>query len=164
MNDLFFHECRAAGLVFKTSQDWFKWLEENAHDVCKAVAEHDGFKYTINDVCINPNVKASYKIDAYFHFKATTAKTQFGWIWGYNYTLGASGSSSPCAYPSRYDSKTQFFETETDALVDALGFIIRQLEGKNKKHRTKNVSILIYYAKKHRMDIKHPQLELFNDQ
>ena len=26
MNDLFFHECRAAGLVFKTSDDWFKWL------------------------------------------------------------------------------------------------------------------------------------------
>lgn len=25
MNELFFHECRAAGLVFKTSEDWFKW-------------------------------------------------------------------------------------------------------------------------------------------
>lgn len=56
MNELFFHECRAAGLVFKTSNDWFKWLTENSYDTKKPVAEHDGFKYNINDVCINPHV------------------------------------------------------------------------------------------------------------
>ena len=54
MNELFFHECRAAGLVFKTSDDWFKWLTDNSYDIKKPVAEHEGFKYNINDVCINP--------------------------------------------------------------------------------------------------------------
>lgn len=38
MNELFFHECRAAGLVFKTSEDWFKWLTENSYDIKKPVA------------------------------------------------------------------------------------------------------------------------------
>jgi hypothetical protein len=47
MNELFFHECRAAGLVFKTSDDWFKWLTDNGYDIKKPVAEHKGFKYTI---------------------------------------------------------------------------------------------------------------------
>lgn len=56
MNELFFHECRAAGLVFKTSDDWFKWLTDNRYDIKKPVAEHEGFKYNINDVCINPHV------------------------------------------------------------------------------------------------------------
>lgn len=56
MNELFFHECRAAGLVFKTSEDWFKWLTENSYDIKKPVAEHEGFKYNIYDVCINPHV------------------------------------------------------------------------------------------------------------
>lgn len=56
MNELFFHECRAAGLVFKTSNDWCKWLTENSYDIKKPVAEHEGFKYNIKDVCINPHV------------------------------------------------------------------------------------------------------------
>lgn len=56
MNELFFHECRAAGLVFKTSDDWFKWLTDNGYDIKKPVAEHEGFKYTIKDFCINPHV------------------------------------------------------------------------------------------------------------
>lgn len=51
MNELFFHECRAAGLVFKTSNDWLKWLTDNGYDIKKPVAEHEGFKYNINDVC-----------------------------------------------------------------------------------------------------------------
>lgn len=56
MNDLFFHECRAAGLVFKTSDDWFKWLTDNSYDIKKSVAEHKGFQYNIKDECINPHV------------------------------------------------------------------------------------------------------------
>lgn len=49
MNELFFHECRAAGLVFKTSNDWFKWLTDNGYDIKKPVAEHEGFQYNIKD-------------------------------------------------------------------------------------------------------------------
>lgn len=45
MNELFFHECRAAGLVFKTSNDWCKWLTENSYDIKKPVAEHEGSFY-----------------------------------------------------------------------------------------------------------------------
>lgn len=37
MNELFFHECRAAGLVFKTSDDWFMWLTDNGYDIKKPV-------------------------------------------------------------------------------------------------------------------------------
>ena len=62
MNELFFHECRAAGLVFKTSNDWFKWLTENSYDIKKPVAEHEGFKYNIYDVCTNPHV-IGYDVD-----------------------------------------------------------------------------------------------------
>ena len=39
MNELFFHECRAAGLVFKTPNDWCKWLTDNSYDIKKPVAE-----------------------------------------------------------------------------------------------------------------------------
>ena len=48
MNELLFHECRAAGLVFKTSEDWFKWLTDNSYDIKKPVAEHEGFKYNLS--------------------------------------------------------------------------------------------------------------------
>lgn len=51
MNELFFHECRAAGLVFKTVSDWTDWLKENKSDSNNPVACHDGFKYNIHDVC-----------------------------------------------------------------------------------------------------------------
>lgn len=83
MNDLFFHECRAAGLVFKTSDDWFKWLTENSYDIKKPVAEHDGFKYNIKDICINPHV-IEYSVEGAdnWGWKVTTANTQYGWIWG----------------------------------------------------------------------------------
>lgn len=155
---LFFRECRAAGLVFKDMAEWQAWLDANKYDVRKAVAEHYGFQYNINDVCINPNVKASYRYDVSCYFEVRTARTQFGWIWGYDITLPSSGSSSPACYPSRYDDKAVYLETEDEALVDALSFVVRVLEG---KRQTKNVKILLYYAKKWRMETKHPQLELF---
>ena len=79
----FFHECRAAGLVFKTSEDWFKWLTDNGYDIKKPVAEHDGFKYNIKDICINPHV-IEYSVEGAdnWGWKVTTANTQYGWIWG----------------------------------------------------------------------------------
>lgn len=155
---LFYHECRAAGLVFKTVDEWTAWLAANGNDVRKVVAEHDGFKYNINDVCVNPHVPAGYKIDKYHHFEVRTAKTQFGWMWGYDITMATSGSSAPASYPSRYDDTAMFYETEGQAAQDALSFIIRQLEGKPK---TKRTSMMLYYAKKQRADIVHPQQELF---
>lgn len=84
MNDLFFHECRAAGLVFKTSDDWFKWLTNNGYDIKKPVEEHEGFKYTIKDFCINPHV-IEYSVEGAdnWGWKVTTANTQYGWIWGF---------------------------------------------------------------------------------
>lgn len=90
MNELFFHECRAAGLVFKTSNDWFKWLTENSYDIKKPVAEHDGFKYNIKDICINPHV-IEYAVDGVdnWGWKVMTANTQFGWIWGYSIQKGS---------------------------------------------------------------------------
>ncbi len=105
MNELFFHECRAAGLVFKTSNDWFKWLTENSYDIKKPVAEHDGFKYNIKDICINPHVieYASEGADNW-GWKVMTANTQFGWIWGYSIQKGKHGYDSPAGYPSRYDT------------------------------------------------------------
>lgn len=155
---LFAHECRAAGLVFKTQDEWIAWLQANSYNVRKEVAEHDGFKYNINDICINPNVKASYMVDDAWHWEAMTARTQFGWSWGYNITMPKGGSNSPVAYPSRYDISAIFYETEEQALQDALSFIIRQLEGKPK---SKNVSMMLFYAKKKRANIVHPQQELF---
>lgn len=92
MNELFFHECRAAGLVFKTSDDWFKWLTDNHYDIKKPVAEHEGFKYNINDVCTNPHVIEYSVEDAdNWGWKVMTAKTQFGWIWGYSIQKGKDG-------------------------------------------------------------------------
>ena len=87
MNELFFHECRAAGLVFKTSNDWFKWLTDNRYDIKKPVAEHEGFKYNIKDECINPHV-IEYSVEGAgkWGWKVMTAKTQFGWIWGVQYS------------------------------------------------------------------------------
>lgn len=87
MNELFFHECRAAGIVFKTSDDWFKWLTDNGYDIKKPVAEHEGFKYNINDVCINPHV-IEYSVEGADNWvwRVKTAKTQFGWIWGGRYS------------------------------------------------------------------------------
>ena len=131
----FYHECRAAGEIFKTSTDWMKWLELNRHDVNKPVATHDGFQYNINDVCINPHTIERNLEGNLFGWTVKTANTQFGWIWGYD------------------------INTEKEAKLEALNFIIRQLEGK--KPRTKNVNLLIWLAKKERQDIVHPQLELF---
>ena len=92
MNELFFHECRAAGLVFKTSDDWFKWLTDNGYDIKKPVAEYEGFKYTIKDFCINPHV-IEYSVEGAdnWGWKVTTAKTQFGWIWGFSIQNGKTG-------------------------------------------------------------------------
>lgn len=159
MNELFFHECRAAGLVFKTSDDWFKWLTDNGYDIKKPVAEHEDFKYNINDFCINPHV-IEYSVEGAdnWGWKVTTAKTQYGWIWGYNISTGNGGSVTPAVYPSRYDRSAIFYETEEQAAHDALSFIIRQLEWKPK---TKNNGILLLEAKKKRADIVHPQMELF---
>lgn len=159
MNELFFHECRAAGLVFKTSDDWFKWLTDNGYDIKKPVAEHEGFKYNINDFCINPHV-IEYSVEGAgnWGWKVMTAKTQFGWIWGYDISTGNGRSVSPAVYPSRYDRSAIFYETEEQAAHDALIFIIRQLELKPK---TKNNGILLWAAKKKRADIIHPQMELF---
>lgn len=158
-NEYFLHECRANGQVFKDYDEWWKWLDENKMDVNKAVAEHDGFKYNINDVCLNPHEGASYKIDETFMWQVPTANTQYGWIWGYEIKVGGNYYSHSPAYPSRY-SNTPFFRTETEALIDGLTFIIHQLEGRPK---TKNVSMLLYYAKKKKADLEHPQLDLFSN-
>jgi len=155
----FYHECRAAGEIFKTSTDWMKWLELNRHDVNKPVATHDGFQYNINDVCINPHTIERNLEGNLFGWTVKTANTQFGWIWGYDINTPTEGSGCGASYPSRYDRKAHFLETEKEAKLEALNFIIRQLEGK--KPRTKNVNLLIWLAKKERQDIVHPQLELF---
>ena len=159
MNELFFHECRAAGLVFKTSDDWFKWLTDNSYDIKKPVAEHEGFKYNINDVCINPHV-IEYSVEDADNcgWKVMTAKTQFGWIWGYSIRNGGNGHDSPAGYPSRYDAVAIFCGNEKEAAQDALTYIIRYLED---NARTKNINLLLWAAKKKRADIVHPQLELF---
>lgn len=155
---LIFHECRAAGLVFENVSEWTDWLRENKYDINNPVAEHDGFKYNINDVCINPHVMER-KADTGSYWAVKTAKTQYGWIWGYDISLSSSGSGSPAGYPSRYDKSAIFYETEEQALHDALSFIIRQMEGK--KPQTKDTKVLAWIAKKERMNIIHPQMELF---
>lgn len=160
MNELFFHECRAAGLVFKTSNDWFKWLTDNSYDIKKPVAEHEGFKYNINDVCINPHV-IEYAAEGAdnWGWKVMTAKTQFGWIWGFDIQNGNTGLHiCPVGYPSRYDTNSIFYGNEKEAEQDALTYIIRYLE---KNTRTKNINLLLWAAKKKRADIIHPQQELF---
>lgn len=160
MNELFFHECRAAGLVFKTSNDWFKWLTDNSYDIKKPVAEHDGFRYNINDVCINPHV-IEYAAEGAdnWGWKVMTAKTQFGWIWGFDIQNGNTECHiCPVGYPSRYDTNSIFYGNEKEAEQDALTYIIRYLE---KNTRTKNTNLLLWAAKKKRADIIHPQQELF---
>ena len=159
MNELFFHECRAAGLVFKTSNDWFKWLTENSYDIKKPVAEHEGFKYTIKDFCINPHV-IEYSVEGAdnWGWKVTTAKTQFGWIWGFSIQNGKTGYESQVGYPSRYDTLSIFYGSEAEAVQDALTYIIGYL---SEKAGTKNINLLIWAAKKKRADIVHPQMELF---
>lgn len=74
-----------------------------------------------------------------------TANTQFGWIWGYSIQKGKHGYDSPVAYPSRYDELGIFYGNEKEAEHDALTCIIRDLE---KNAGTKNVSLLIWAAKK----------------
>lgn len=159
------HECRAAGLVFETVSDWTEWLKKNNYDIKKPVAEREGFKYDINDRCINPHqtvseLKAKDGAPRY-NFVVKTAKTQFGWIWGYDLNAGTCTHSGECAYPSRYDKTAIFYETEGDASYDAVSFIIRQLEAKAKKNKFAN--ILLWQAKKMRADIIHPQTELFTE-
>lgn len=126
MNELFFRECRAAGLVFKTSNDWFKWMTDNSYDIKKPVAEHEGFKYNIMDVCINPHV-IGYSVEGAdnWGWKVMTANTQFGWIWGYSIQKGKHWYDSPAGYPSRYDTLSIFYGNEKEAEHDALTFIIR---------------------------------------
>jgi hypothetical protein len=159
MNELFFHECRAAGLVFKTSNDWCKWLTDNSYDIKKPVAEHEGFKYNIKDICINPHV-IEYSVEGVdnWGWKVMTANTQFGWIWGYSIQKGKHGYDSQVAYPSRYDELGIFYGNEKEAEHDALTCIIRDLE---KNAGTKNTNLLLWAAKKKRADIIHPQMELF---
>lgn len=159
MNELFFHECRAAGLVFKTSNDWFKWLTDNSYDIKKPVAEHEGFLFNIKDECINPHV-IEYSVESAdnWGWKVMTANTQFGWIWGYSIRKGNSGYDSPVAYPSRYDELGIFYGNEDEAVQDALTCIIGDLA---KKAGTKYINLLIWAAKKKRADIIHPQQELF---
>lgn len=159
------HECRAAGLVFETMSDWINWLKGNKYDIKKPVAEHKGFKFNINDACINPHI-IEYSVDGEdnWRWKAMTSKTQFGWIWGYDIIAGGNRIASPAAYPSRYDNSAIFYETENQAAHDALSFIIRQLEGLCKSRswrKNKNKNILLWAAKKKRADIIHPQMELF---
>lgn len=158
MNELFFHECRAAGLVFKTVSDWTDWLKENKSDSNNPVAVHDGFKYNIHDVCISPLVMER-KADTGSYWAVKTAKTQYGWIWGYDISLSSSVSGSPAAYPSRYDKLAIFYETEGQAKYDALTYIIRKMEGM--KPQTKETKALALIAKNERMNIIHPQMELF---
>lgn len=104
MNELFFHECRAAGLVFKTSDDWFKWLTDNSYDIKKPVAEHEGFKYNINDVCINPHVIEYSVEDAdNWGWKVMTAKTSSA---GYGATaFGMEGTDTTVRQATRVDMK-----------------------------------------------------------
>lgn len=158
---LFYHECRAAGVVFKTCGDWMKWLEDNKYDTHKAVAEHGGFKYNINDVCVNPRVTASYRIDNLYHYEVKVANTQYGWIWGYDITTYSSGNSCPASYPSRYDDKAVFFESEREATLDCLRFIVRQLEAKAKNPKASKAVSLFNNAKKQLFNLVHPQMELF---
>ena len=99
---LIFHECRAAGLVFKTVSEWTDWLKENEYDINKTMAEHDGFKYNINDVCINPHIMER-KADTCSYWAVKTAKTQYGWIWGYDLSTSSCGSGATAGHPSRHD-------------------------------------------------------------
>lgn len=156
---LFHKECRAAGWVFKTPQEWLGWLEDNKYDTKKPVATVGGFQYSVNDVCLNPNKPATYRVGDSSFFEVLTAKTQYGWVWGYRYSLGTYGSASPAAYPSRYDDTAIFYGTESEAAFDALSFIARQIEAK--KPMGKDKKILLWAAKKLRADIVHPQQELF---
>lgn len=156
---LTFHECRAAGLVFENVSEWTDWLRENKYDISNPVAEHGGFKYNINDICINPHV-IEYSVEGAdnWGWKVMTANTQFGWIWGYSIQKGKHGYDSPAGYPSRYDTLSIFYGNESEAVQDALTCIIRDLE---KSAGTKNTKLLLWAAKKKRAGIVHPQMELF---
>ncbi len=155
----FFHECRAAGLMFKTANDWCDWLAVNNYDTDKVVAEYDGFKWNINDLCINPHVLASYAVEgtANYNFRILTAKTQFGWLWGCEIETGSPAFRECIGYPSRYDQTAIYYETEEQAGQDACSFVLHQLQGERK---TKNIKVMIWAVKKMRADLVHPQQEI----
>ena len=99
------------------------------------------------------------KADTGSYWAVKTANTQYGWIWGYDISISRCGSSYPACYPIRYNKYAIFYETENKALHDALSFIIRQME--NRKQQTKDTKVLAWIAKKERMNIIQPQMELF---
>lgn len=157
----FFHECRAAGIVFKTANDWCDWLVETKYDFGKVMAEYDGFKWNINDICLNPRVLAEYKVEGAPNYCARilTAKTQFGWLWGCEISAGdpVMTFNESIGYPSRYDRADIYYETEEQAGQDACSFVLGQLQ---REQKTKNIKILIWGVKKLRAGMVHPQQEL----
>lgn len=157
---LIWHECRAAGLVFKSVDEWLEWLKAHKNNVQEAIAEHYGFKFNVNDVCLNPHVPASWHDnDTNYYFEVRTARTQFGWIYGYSYSLGSGGGAGPACYPRR-DEFGGFYETEKQATYEAVCFLLRQLNGKRGKRDKKSVMFFYYLQQaKDKYDVR--QLELF---
>lgn len=156
---LIWHECRAAGIVFKTQEEWFKYLDSHK-DILEPVAEHHGFKFNINDVCTNPNVPAQWKSEnGGNYFEVRTARTQFGWICGYTYSLCSGGGGDPVSYPRR-DEFGGFYETEKQAVYEAVCYLLRQLDSKRGR-KTKEKTMFLYYLQKAKDKFDIRQLELF---
>ena len=110
-----FHICRAANVEL-TRDEWFAYCKEHP-DSREVVAETNTFQWNIHDVCVNPNLHVIL-YDSRAKLEIRTARTDDGWVWGFDYygimESVSEGGSIPCLF---IDVK---HATEQDAIKAAL--------------------------------------------
>lgn len=111
-NDIF-HICKCLGKSFTYDEyeDFVKGESANY-----PVFEHDGFKFNVWDVCLNPNIALEWQGKS-CKFKVETAKSQNGrWDYGTDCWLVNVGVCHAACFVNGQDG----FLTEKECVYDAL--------------------------------------------
>lgn len=115
------HRCRCTGEVFTDTQ-WYHWLKN--HDSQESVFEYNGFRYNINDVCLNPKKPVEWH-NKYCRIIITVSQSPNGmWDYGYDYTFH---QDSGCGGAMFVDKDYEGYRSQKFAITSCLKFLKKNL-------------------------------------
>lgn len=117
-----FHTCNAAGLAFPTINEWSAYCKQH-RDSGEPVAENDGFRWNIHDVCLNPHITAIVSSDNAAFEIETAQRPDKTWVYGWHYsgimTEPSNGGGSPVMFCGKN------FPTEDEAIKDGCKLMLQ---------------------------------------
>ena len=143
----FFHRCECLDRNF-SDEEWWEYLRSHPDMNKESVFECFGFKYSINDICINPRILEK-EINSTMVTVMTSQNKKGEWLSSYIIKGDCFYSGGLCSY------KNEGFKSENEAIAYSLGQIIH--------FDWDRINNIKNHIKKWRNEFRLIQLNLFKD-